>query len=510
MRILFIYPNLNAQIGFNYGISFLSAVLKDHGHYTGLLNINEQLGYPLDLDRIQSDIKSFAPDLIGISMVSNQYHYCEQIAAFIKEKFPSLPIVGGGIHATADPEGVMASGHFDFLCLGEGEHALLELVSRLETGGDCSTVSNIWARKNGALIRNRVSAFVDIASLPQKDYDIFDFQKLIDAKGGWVGVMASRGCPYRCTYCFNHQMINLYRNDAGPDRKALRYIRRHPIDDVITELAYLINTYRNITTFIFDDDIFTLSGAYLQEFCRRYQEEIRLPFVVNGHVKNFDRHKAFALKEAGCTIVKFGLESGSERVRRDILHRYMSNEDIEKSFAAAHEAGLHTSAFVMFGFPYETKDDILMTIRLLGRIKPGRFRWSIFFPYANTDAWEIARKGGFIDEDKWRSLDNFFEESCLRFGDEMDLWIDKLQKVFPWYVNRYTEWPIAGQYADLVKEVESLTLQEWENRKDTVVEADQKISGHMIAAKEVHYAIKYNSFMGVRSDYFLAEEQNGR
>jgi len=120
MRILFIYPNLNAQIGFNYGVAFLSGILKTHGHKTGLLNINEKIGYPMDWSRIKMDIALFDPQLIGISMVTNQYHYCLEIASAIKKEF-TIPIVGGGIHATADPQGVMASGAFDFLCVGEGK-----------------------------------------------------------------------------------------------------------------------------------------------------------------------------------------------------------------------------------------------------------------------------------------------------------------------------------------------------------------------------------------------------
>jgi Fe-S oxidoreductase len=194
MRILFIYPNLNAQIGFNYGVAFLSGILKSHGHKTKLLNINEKLGYPLDLSRIKKDIVLFDPQLIGISMVTNQYHYCLEIASAIKKEF-AVPVVGGGIHATADPQGVMASGAFDFLCVGEGENALRELADRLEKGKDCSNIPNLWVKVNGKIVKNKVAPFFDLAALPPKDYEVFDFQKMIDAKGGWVGVMASRGMP---------------------------------------------------------------------------------------------------------------------------------------------------------------------------------------------------------------------------------------------------------------------------------------------------------------------------
>ena len=85
MKILFIYPNLNAQIGFNYGIAYLSAVLKQAGHTTGLLNVNEQLGYPLDLARIVSDVRAFGPDVIAFSLVTNQAGFAVQMAEEIKK-----------------------------------------------------------------------------------------------------------------------------------------------------------------------------------------------------------------------------------------------------------------------------------------------------------------------------------------------------------------------------------------------------------------------------------------
>jgi radical SAM superfamily enzyme YgiQ (UPF0313 family) len=508
MRILFIYPNLNAQIGFNYGIAFLSGALKSRGHQTKLLNINEQLGYPFEWQRIKEDIEEFDPQLIGVSMVTNQYRYCLEIASSIKRDF-AIPVIGGGVHASADPEGVMASQVFDFVCLGEGEHAITELADRLERGVDCSTIPNLWARANGTITRNKVAPFAELSDIPPKDYEIFDFQKMIDAKNGWVGVMASRGCPYRCSYCFNHQMVNLYKKDLETTEGKLHYIRYHPIDEVIGELESLLSRYDNIKTFIFDDDIFTLDKTYLVEFCRQYRQKVNIPFVVNGHIKNFNQEKASALKESGCSIVKFGVESGSERVRREILNRKMSNEEIVRSFEVAHQAGLHTSAFVMLGFPHETKEDMLMTITLLGQIKPGRFRWSIFFPYVHTDAYAVAKKGGFIDEHKMQSLDNFFEESCLDFGPELNLWIDKLQRAFPWYVNRFADLPCSPHYVDLVERVEALSLEEWHEFRGDCIAKDREISQRLIRAGHLHYAIKYNTFMGVRSDYFLAEEEKG-
>jgi len=132
MKVLFIYPNLNAQVGFNYGIAFLSACLKERGHSTALLNINENIGFELDLARIRKEVAAFAPDLIGFSVVTNQYRFAREIARDIKA-YCDAPVVCGGIHPTMDPESVLREDCFDYACIGEGEHAIVELADALRS-----------------------------------------------------------------------------------------------------------------------------------------------------------------------------------------------------------------------------------------------------------------------------------------------------------------------------------------------------------------------------------------
>ncbi len=194
MRVLFIYPNLNAQIGFNYGIAYISGLLKAHGIETALLNINDQLDYPLDLDRISRDVERANPDLIGFSVLTNQYKYALKIGRHIRERFDG-PIVFGGIHPTMDPEGVLADGIADYICVGEGEEAFLEAVEK----GSPRGVPNMGYRDDGRIVLEPLRPYADIRALPPKDYEVFDFQRMIDAKDGWVGLLASRGCPFRCT-----------------------------------------------------------------------------------------------------------------------------------------------------------------------------------------------------------------------------------------------------------------------------------------------------------------------
>ena len=506
MRVLFIYPNLFSQIGFNYGIAYISAFLKRKGHEVSLIHLNEKLGYVLDFERIKRDIKRFSPDLVAFSIVTNQYRFALDLASFIKKNF-DIPIVCGGIHPTFAFSEILKTGVFDIVCRGEGELFLAELLEKLEKNEDISNIRNLCMKNEEKIIVNKVRPYVDLNTLPMKDYEIFDFQKIINIKNGWVGILTSRGCPFKCSYCFNYPFRKIYEDDLGKRRGGISsYLRRHKIEDVISEMIYLISNYQNIKIFIFDDDIFTLDREYLINFCKEYKKYIGLPFVCNCHVKFFDREIALILKEAGCIIVKFGVESGNEFIRSKILKRKMKNSEIAKAFEIAKNVGLHTSAFLMIGLPKENIRRLKDTIKLIANIHPGRFRWSIFFPYPGTSIYEIAKEENLLkDEKKLYEYSNFFDKSPLDFGERQNLYIDKLSKVFPWFVNAYSNFKVSEIYKNLVNFILKLDKSSWDSFKKDIKKLDETISNLLSLIDEEHYAIKYNDFMGVNSNWFNKE-----
>jgi radical SAM superfamily enzyme YgiQ (UPF0313 family) len=505
MKILFIYPNAGSQLGFNYGIAHLSAVLKEAGHAVSLWQLCEDIEPLPSEEHFVERIRREAADIIGFSVVTNQWPYARKLAAWARGATDAL-LVCGGIHTMAAGEQVLQSSHFDYIIRGEAEEAFAEFVEKINNRQNVLEVKNLGYLRDDKVQLNPLRPLPDLNILPFKDYEIFDFQNIIDAKNGWVGLMASRGCPFSCTYCFNHQLVSHYRKDLDCSFKGLNYIRHFEVDQLMEEIDYLQRTYQNISMFILDDDLFTFYREYVEQFCAAYKKITALPFVVNAHVGFFEKRRAGYLAEAGCKIVKFGVESGSERIRRQILQRRMKNDSIVKAIQTAHQYGLHTSVFLMIGLPAETHDDVMDTIRLMARAQPGRYRWSFFFPFPGTKAYEISAEGNYIDYEKMARMENFTDDTCLNFGEDHNLFLRKVGRIMPWFVNAYSDLPVADFYRKKVDEILALDAGAWERRAGQIEAEDRKISNDFVARGKSHYAIKYNRFMGVISDYFTTED----
>lgn len=505
-KVLFIYPNLNAQESFSHGIAAMSGQLKRMGIETKLIHLNERLFGECTTDDIAREVIAFDPLLICFSVMSQQYKYALEIATELKNRFP-YPIAMGGVHATMVPHEVAAAGVFDYIGLGECDNALPELIKAMREERDVTSVPNMWVKTDtGDYKKNPVGPFPDLETLAPKDYEIFDLDKMLPEMNGWMSMITSRGCPYRCTYCFNHQLMNRYRNEA--DQKPKHYLRRYPIDRVIHEMKTLKERHPALSVFIIDDDLFTVNEQYVLDFCDAYIEEgIDLPFVVNGHVQVFNRAMADALKAAGCKILKFGLESGSERIRKNVLKRDMSNAAIEEAFKTAHAAGLHTSAFIMIGLPLEEREDLDATVDLLARIEPGRFRWAIFYPFPGTEIHTLCEEHDLIDHDRMARLDNFFEASPLRFDPELALHIRKLQRTMHWHVNAQTSFDTAPIFREKVREISELSAEEWTKRATNYLDEERLFSEKLLKEDRLHYSIRFIQVMAVRSDYNENKEQ---
>jgi radical SAM superfamily enzyme YgiQ (UPF0313 family) len=393
MKVQFIYNGAE-----NLGIEYLSSFLKSKGHSTTLLFdpaifsgdqlINNKLlakAYNIDDLIVKKAVKG-KPDIIAFSCFTGNYQWCLTIARKIK-RVSQIPIVFGGVHATAVPNEILSNACVDYVIMGEGEYTLLDLIQYLENKKrkKISEINNLGYKRAGKQHLNKVREYIkDLDSMPFPDKELF-YDKIPVLAENYL-IMTSRGCLFNCTYCSN----NMYHRTYSLEKNHLR--RRSP-ENVIKELKIAKSNW-NPKIINFADDIFTLSKEWLQKFIPIYKSEINIPFFCSVHPNVMTKEIAELLKEGGCWLVTMGVQSGSERIRKDIFHRFGTNEQIMKSIGYIKKAGMKISVDNIFGAPTETEIDLKSGQELYYMAKPDRILtfWLTYYP--NTEIIRIAINKG--------------------------------------------------------------------------------------------------------------------
>lgn len=424
MKVTFVYPDVlegAAWQGYYYsGLAILSAVLKEAGHEAALLHVTRPPTREDFLRRLEALLPPAGPLLIGFSITSNMVPFLREWGGWIKEEWPQALLVAGGVHPTLVPEETLALPPVDLVCVGEGEGAILELAQALEEGRPPSGIRNLWwKRPDGSVERNPLRPLVDLDALPFPDRALYDYPHLHHERQGEATMMVSRGCPYRCTYCCNEALREVYRGLG----KAVRF-RCVPL--VIAELRKVLSDYPFIRRFVFDDDILPLRRDWFREFARAYAREIGRPFACNLRPNLADEEVVALLREAGCDEVRFGLESGNDGLRNGLLNRQISCEQIVRAFELCHQAGLKTFSFNIVGFPDETVQQMLDTVKLNALVHADVTRVSIFYPYPRTRLYDLCREKGLLTE---RVVTDYATDTILK--------MDKVQRNRVVFIRRY-------------------------------------------------------------------------
>lgn len=494
MRVQFVWPNFDCPLGLSIGVSYLSAALKRAGHDTNVLHVCEWLNYPFNVERIVSDVRDFNPDLIAFSTGANHYPEMRRTAKALKAEL-DRPILFGGVHTTQNAPTVLRDNpHIDFANVGEGDDSIVDLASALESGGDTTRIPNVWARRNGDIVSNSARPLKDISALPWMDLGAWKFREITENRRGWVNVYMNRGCPYRCTYCHNNGVAKVLQQSFGTKTSSnadLGYLRYRGIDDMIGELKSILEKHDFVKAFSFNDDTFTMDQEYMKKFMIRYKKEIGIPFVCNTTVLDVDREMLEIMKDANCDLVRFGVETATSRIKKEILKRDFSSEKTEDVFRICREIGLRTFAFNILANPTETKEEMLNTLRLNSRLLPDGLKVSLGYPYPGTEYHEIAKKLDLVDESL--HFHNFLHDSKLKWSDEDRLWIDKVRVVYWWWMNVYLENEASGLYSELIKTIEAMTPDEWAHPETErrLWDLDDAVSTVLKARGVTHYTIPF-------------------
>jgi len=408
MRITFVYPDLASDDPhytgyFHHGIAVLSAILKKAGHQTNLIQFTKEISN----NEFQEKIKTLKPDLIGFSCTSHVFSFVQKYAQAAKEVSQAL-IVCGGVHPTVCPEEVIKDKNIDIVCRGEGDLALLELCQKMEKGKSIEKIENLWVKKGEKVFKNKLRPVVsDFDSLPFPDREIFNYTNLNLEKTGVGTFIFSRGCPYQCTFCCESTLRNLY-----PDPE--NYHRSRSPRLVIKEIKEIRKKYPFINFIRLDDDLLFTRIDWLKEFVPLYQNEVALPFSADIRVNLMTEERLSLLKQAGCHLLRVGVESGDDFILKEILKKGITVLGIKKAFEAAKKRGIKVQAYNMMGVPYEGSQEILKTIKLNAQIKADLSVVSIFYPYKGTYLHELCRQKEFLSEQESQKIPkNYYSHSVL-------------------------------------------------------------------------------------------------
>lgn len=375
MKILFIQK----QTFMFFGVSALAGYLAERGHQVEVL---------IDARKpdLRAAIAASGPDLIGFSLLSNDYAWFLRRGAQVKTWFPDTPLIAGGAHAWVCPE-MIELPWVDLVCVGEGE----EPLHRLLAGGLApETVPNmVWKQADGAVRRNPLGAPVADLDTIVEDRGVYLRRYPLFARETLLQVISSRGCPLQCTFCLN-SAVQAQMTGLGP------VYRRKTAAALVAEIVRLRALLPQADTVFFADDLFALDREYVRDFCERYRPAVGLPFMMDVFPFAIDEELAGILAAAGCRTLMVAPETGNEAHRRDLLGKPISDAAFIEMAHVAHRHGITVYATAMFIYPGQTVADAEKTVALLQAMRADYPFKSYFLPYPGTPAFSQAVAGGNI------------------------------------------------------------------------------------------------------------------
>lgn len=448
-KILLVNPpiRVTAKPGvFPSGLGYIAAVLLKDGYDVQVLDIN---GHRYDKETVRKKLAEFLNigniDVVGIGCLITCYNYVKWLIKTIKEINPNTKVIVGGGLGSSIPEICIDKLKADIVVIGEGEITIADLLNTLQIKSDLEKVKGIAFKKGDKIVRTLPRERIkNLDELPFPAWHLFpmdiylqnqfEVEAIMDIKGKSMNVIGGKGCPFNCTFCyelFSHKAI------------------KRSVNNVIDEIKVLQKRY-GVKVIGFMDDLFAMDKNWVMEFCDEInKQDIKLKWFCAARVNTVDEEMLKKMKEAGCILVNFGIESGSQKML-DIMNKAVRVEQASKAINTARKVGLRLNTSFMMGFPEETKESLDETIKFC--IDNNVHLTTIFFvtPYPGTALYKQAKDMGLIknEEEYISSLGNAteFTINLTKWSDEelfkmRDYVISSVHKAYFWKNKlEYIQW----------------------------------------------------------------------
>ncbi|OGS24089.1 MAG: hypothetical protein A2297_05370 [Elusimicrobia bacterium RIFOXYB2_FULL_48_7] len=343
----------------------ISAVALKEGHQTFLCEINNEDPF--------KKIEEIKPDIIAYSSSTGESKHYIRLDKEIKAKHPGIFSIMGGPHPTFFPE-LINDTTFDAIFTGESDGAFSDFLQAYCAGKPLEGIPNVITKKSTP--RNLRNLVEDLDSLPIPDYGLM-YDNTPMGKSPLKSFMVSRGCPYKCTYCFNPTWNKMYEGKG-------KIVRRMSVDKAIENIVKVRERWP-LSTVKFYDDIFSYrADEWLEEFAKKYKKEINLPYFILTRCDLLTEDMVKLLKASGCRTISMSIEAGNPDVRNNLLKRNMSSEDIIRAHRLCDKYGIYTFTNCIIGLPNTKIEQDIESIDICIKSRVSWSEFLIFYPYPGT------------------------------------------------------------------------------------------------------------------------------
>lgn len=376
-------------------LATIGAVLKEEGF---TIRIKDCTKGEIDIKGLQNIIKEFKPELVIINTATPSINNDLSSASSIKEADASTKTAYFGIHVTAlQMQCLKEYPCVDFIIRGEPEYTARDLAIAIRDGIPYENIDGISWQKDGSIFRNKPREFIkDLDHLPYPAWEELNLKLYTMPITGeiFLLVMASRGCPYPCTFCAASTMYG--------KKQRYRSAKR-----IVDEMVYIKKRF-NISSFLFWAEGFISDKNHVYEVCNEIiKRGHRFKWAANSRVDTVDLPLLKRMREAGCWMIGYGIESGNQDIL-DAVKKGNTLSQIEEAIKLTKQSGIKITAHVIIGIPGETKKHIFQTSTFVNKLDVDFLQLYCCIPFPGSPLYERAKKNGWINTGNWEMFEQNF------------------------------------------------------------------------------------------------------
>lgn len=395
-----------------HGLAILANIITKKLHICPtFLDIN---AHRYTEEQVKEIIQNTNFDVVLIGGLAPVYKTIVKLSRFIKFVNPEAKIIAGGYVAMPIPDVLLKNSEVDIVCTGEGEITIIELLHKFQKKGlnaKLTNVAGVYYKKNSNKQIIRISPRPFIKNLDKESalpaYELLPMDIYLSNScvgiGRDIDMVTMRGCPYRCTFCYQP-----WGHKPGS----------HSVDFIINAIKYLKEQF-NIDFISFQDDEFMVNKKKIQEFCEkrnRFFPDLLWSCTGRANVVAHNEELVRLMRNGGCVLISFGFESGSERML-DSMHKMQTIEEMERTVQICRKYGLPVPASFIIGMPGEDDRSCQKTVDFCIRNNIPLDSLMFATPYPGTEIFDFALRTGRINK-------NYLHEFMMKIGDARDFLVN--------------------------------------------------------------------------------------